>query len=79
MQLTATDWLTLALVVVTAFYAWATFRILRANEGVVAAMREQTEALLRPYIVVSASPRVGTTLLCLEVRNTGRSPAMACE
>ena len=76
MILTTIDWLTLALVVITGFYAWATFRILRVNEGVVAAMREQTEAQLRPYVVISVAPRIGTTLLCLTVKNTGRSPAV---
>jgi len=76
MILTTIDWLTLALVVITGFYAWATFRILRANEGVVSAMREQTEAQLRPYVVISVAPRIGTTLLCLTVKNTGRSPAV---
>jgi hypothetical protein len=60
----------------TCRYAWATFRILRANEGVVTAMREQTEAQLRPYVVVCATVRTGTTLLSLEVQNTGRSPAL---
>jgi hypothetical protein len=75
MTLTPIDWLTLALVVITGLYAWATFRILRANEAVVAAMKEQTEAQLCPYIVVSAFPRVGTTLLLLRVENVGRSPA----
>jgi hypothetical protein len=71
-----TDWLTLALVLITGFYAWATFRILRANEAVVSAMESQTEAQLRPYVVVSVAPRIGTTLLLLEVQNTGRSPAV---
>ncbi len=74
--LTATEWLTLALVVITGVYAWATFRILRANEGVVAAMREQAEAQLRPYVTASISARTGTTLLCLEIQNSGRSPAV---
>jgi hypothetical protein len=74
--MTNTDWLTLALVLITAFYAWATFKILRANEGVVAAMREQTEAQLRPYVVVSVSVRIGTTLLLLDIQNTGKSPAV---
>ena len=73
--MTTTDWLTFALVLITAFYAWATFRILRANEGVVGAMREQTEAQLRPYVVVWAGTRIGTTLLILEIQNTGKSPA----
>ena len=71
-----TDWLTLVLVLVTAFYAWVTFRILRANEAVVSAMESQTEAQSRPYVVVSVAPRIGTTLLMLEVQNTGRSPAV---
>lgn len=74
--MSTTDWLTFALVVITAFYAWATFRILRANEGVVGAMREQTETQLRPYVAVSVGTRMGTTLLILEIQNTGRSPAV---
>jgi hypothetical protein len=74
--MTNTDWLTLILVLVTAFYAWVTFRILRANEAVVSAMQSQTEAQLRPYVVVTVAPRIGTTLLLLEIRNTGRSPAL---
>lgn len=74
--MTNTDWLTLVLILVTAFYAWVTFRILRANEAVVTAMQSQTEAQLRPYVVVSVAPRIGTTLLLLEIQNTGRSPAL---
>lgn len=74
--MTVTDWFTLALVVITAFYAWATFEILRANKGVVEAMEAQTEAQLRPYVVAAASVRVGTTLLLLEIQNTGKSPAL---
>ena len=77
--MSTTDWLTLSLVLITAFYAWATFRILRANEGVVNAMREQTEAQLRPYVVASAGTRTGTTLLILEIQNTGKSAATALE
>ena len=75
MTITTTDWLTLALVIITAVYAWATFRILRANEAVVSAMEKQTEAQLRPYVVVTVAPRIGTTLLLLEVQNSGKSPA----
>jgi len=75
MTFSATDWLTLALVAITGVYAWVTFKILRANEAVVQAMNKQTEAQVRPYVVVSASPRTGTTLLLLEIQNTGKSPA----
>ena len=74
--MSTTDWLTLALVLITAFYAWATFEILRANKGVVQAMQAQTEAQLRPYVVVSVTLRAGTTLLLLEIQNTGKSPAL---
>jgi hypothetical protein len=74
--MSTTDWLTLALVVITTFYAWATFRILRANEHVVSAMRDQTEAQLRPYVVAYVSTRIGTTLLHLTIKNTGKSAAL---
>lgn len=47
------DILTAALVIITAFYAWATFEILRANKKVVEVMQEQSLAISRPYIVVA--------------------------
>lgn len=72
---TTTDWLTLALVVITAFYAWATFEILRANKGVVQAMEAQTEAQLRPYVIASVKVQLGSTLLVLHIENSGKSPA----
>lgn len=71
-----TDWLTLALVIITAFYAWATFKILQANQGVVQAMEAQTEAQLRPYVVARVTAQPGTTLLLLQIENTGKSPAL---
>ncbi|MEW8505505.1 MAG: hypothetical protein AB2598_02295 [Candidatus Thiodiazotropha sp.] len=46
------DYLTGALVIITGFFAWATFRILRANEKVVEVMHEQAEAVTRPYVSV---------------------------
>jgi hypothetical protein len=73
--MTATDWLTLALVLVTGFYAFVTYRILRANEALVAAMREQQLAMNRPYVQIGVSLRIGTNLLYLSIRNTGRTPA----
>lgn len=74
--MSTTDWLTLALVIITAFYAWATFKILRANQGVVQAMEAQTEAQLRPYVVARVTAQPGTTLLLLQIENTGKSPAL---
>lgn len=40
-------------------------------------MQQQTNAQLRPYVVVSVTPRIGSTLLLLEIQNTGRSPALS--
>lgn len=71
----AIGWLTLALVVITAFYAFATFKILKANRDAVQAMRDQTETLLRPYVSVEVTPRPGTTLMNFVVKNTGKSAA----
>lgn len=72
---TATDLLTGVLVLVTIFYAWATFHILKANKGIVALMQEQMEQLNRPYVQVSMFVRTGTPLLHLRIQNTGKSAA----
>jgi hypothetical protein len=75
MTYTVTDILTGLLVLVTAFYAWATLKILRANESVVRVMREQVEALNRPYVRIAPLVRTGTQMLELSIKNIGRSPA----
>ncbi len=75
-SMTNTDWLTLALVVITAFYAYATFKILRANEAMVSAMRDQQNAAMRPYVLVSTSVRTGTQLLYLSIKNVGKTAAL---
>ena len=74
--MTNTDWLTLALVVITGFYAWATLKILRANEAMVSTMRDQQNAAMRPYILVSTSGRMGTQLLYLSIKNVGKTAAL---
>jgi len=40
------------LVIITAFYAWVTFRIMKANERTVAAMHSQIESATRPYVAL---------------------------
>ena len=70
-----TDWLTLVLVLITGFYAWATLKILRANEAMVATMRSQQDAALRPYIEISIHLRTGTQLIYLTIRNAGKTAA----
>lgn len=67
--------LTGALVVITAFYAWATYKILKANESVVDAMREETLATTRPYVVVAPVLEVDNPIFYLRISNTGRTSA----
>ncbi|MES2189607.1 MAG: hypothetical protein V4454_05750 [Pseudomonadota bacterium] len=67
--------LTAVLVVITAFYAWATYKILRANEKVVEAMYEQAIAVGRPYVVVAPTLEVDNPIFYLRVSNTGKTAA----
>ncbi len=72
---TTTDILTGVLVIITTFYAWATYYILKANKGVVKIMQSQLEQVSRPYIQASMFIRTGTPLLNLRIQNTGKSAA----
>ena len=67
--------LTALLVAITGFYAWATFRILRANEAVVQVMKDQLEAQSRPYIHPSLFVVPGTNIFGLRIKNTGKTAA----
>ena len=67
--------LTVALVAITAFYACVTFRIMRANERTVSAMREQTEALVRPYVTVAVMTVPDSPVFYLRIANKGRTGA----
>jgi hypothetical protein len=78
-RLNSTDWLTLALVVITAFYAWATFKILRVNQAMVVAMRDQQHAAMRPYVLVSSHFRSGTPFIYLSIKNVGKTAALDLE
>lgn len=69
------DYLTGALVLITGFYAWATFRILRANEKVVEVMHEQVEAVTRPYISVAPILEPDNPIFYLRISNTGKTSA----
>lgn len=63
------------LVMITAFYAWATFRILKANEGVLTAARDQSEALSRPYVSPILYLVPGTDIFALRIENSGHTEA----
>lgn len=67
--------LTGILIIITGFYAWATYRILQANEKVVNVMRDQEEAFRRPYITIAPYTVPGTPLMGIRIANMGKSPA----
>lgn len=70
------------LVLLTAVYAWLTYRMLQASReavavsrDAVATMREQTAALYRPYITVTTFSAPEDRILYLRISNTGQSTA----
>lgn len=67
--------LTGILVLITAFYAWATYRMLKANEKVIEVMQSQYEAMTRPYITVSPILEADNPIFYLRIKNTGKTPA----
>jgi hypothetical protein len=70
-----TEILTALLVIITAFYAWVTFKILKANESVLHEMRLQQEALYRPYISISPVVYSDSPIFFLKIENTGHTSA----
>ena len=64
-----------ALVIITAYYAWATRGILKANERLVRVMQDQAEETTRPYITVSVLAPPNSIILYLRIANTGRTAA----
>lgn len=74
--MTATEILTALLLVVTAFYAWATFNILKANQAIVTVMRDQIELQTRPYIQPSLFLVPESNIFCLRIRNIGKTAAL---
>ena len=67
--------LTGVLVFITAAYAWFTYRIMRANERTVEAVREQGEMVIRPYLEISAVAPPNSHMFMLRIANTGRTGA----
>lgn len=75
MSISMNELLTAILVIVTGFYAWATFRILKANERIVDVMKKQNDALIRPYITINTSVHPRHPLIYLKIINTGKTAA----
>jgi len=69
------EYLTAALAVITGIYAYLTHKIAKASEASVDAIREQSEAMLRPYVTVAPFVRSHTPVIYLRVENTGRTGA----
>lgn len=67
--------LTMLLIIVTGFYAWATFRILRSNEAAVQVMKDQLDAENRPYVHPSLFVVPHTDIFGLRIKNTGKTSA----
>jgi len=67
------DYLTAALVLITAIYAYLTYKMVRTSEASVEAVREQSEVILRPYVTISPFVRPHTSLLYLRIENTGKA------
>lgn len=73
--MTTIDYLTAILVFVTSIYSYLTYKMAKASEASVQAVREQSEAMLRPYVNVSPFVRPHTTILYLRIENTGKTGA----
>jgi hypothetical protein len=73
--MTVIDYLTAILVFVTTIYSYLTYKMAKASESSVQAMREQSEAMLRPYVTIAPFVRPNTTVLYLRIENTGRTAA----
>jgi len=69
------EFLTAILVLITGFYAWVTYQILKANQRVVEAMREQSEATYRPYVIVMPFLEPDNPIFYLRVSNLGKTAA----
>jgi hypothetical protein len=67
--------LTGVLVVITGIYAYLTHRMVKSSEASVALMKEQTEAISRPYIAISLVKPPNNPYIHLRIENTGRSAA----
>lgn len=72
----AIEFLTTLLVIITAIYAYLTYRLAKASEASVESMQEQSEALVRPYVTIQPFVRPHTSILYLRIKNVGRTNAI---
>ena len=67
--MTATDYLTAILCVITAIYSYLTYKMSKSSEDSVESIRAQSEAMFRPYVTVSPYIRPNTNVLYLKIEN----------
>ena len=67
--------LTAALVVITAVYAYLTYRMVKASETSARLMKEQSDALTRPYVSLSLVKPHNDPFIFLRIENTGQTAA----
>ncbi|MBN9405693.1 MAG: hypothetical protein J0I00_09745 [Burkholderiales bacterium] len=70
-----TDWLTLALVIITGGYAWITWRISKANQATVDEMRLQYAAAMSPHIQVTPNLDDSSRCIIIQIENCGKTAA----
>ena len=68
------EFLTSILVVLTAIYVWLTYRIASANKKAVAAMQDQVQASVRPYVYFDLDPW-SNVIIEAKLRNSGATAA----
>ena len=67
--------LTAVLVVITGVYVYLTYRMAKASEAASTLMKEQADAITRPYVSISLVKRHNNPHIFLRVENTGQTTA----
>ena len=68
-------YLTAALVAVTSVYVYLTYRMAKASETASRLMKEQSDAITRPYVSISLVKRHNNPHIFLRIENTGQTTA----
>ena len=67
--------LTGVLVGITAIYAYLTHRMVKSSEASVALMKQQADAICRPYVSLSLVKQPNNPFILLRVENNGQTAA----
>lgn len=68
--------LTAILVLITGIYAYLTYRMAKMSEASLEEMRQQSEAAMRPYVVVTHFVPSHLPVIYLRIANIGKSSAL---